>query len=91
MLVRPNTNVRPVPRSPRPLAKAWQEIGPLCTLCAEGKLYEVEAWIENGLPIQCDPPTDRKLRKLMTPLQIAGDGELLCVRNADLQRGGGRG
>jgi hypothetical protein len=70
MLVRPNADVRPVPGSPRPLAKDWDEIGPLCTLCAEGRLYEVEAWIENGRPIQCAPSTDRKPWKLKSPLQL---------------------
>jgi hypothetical protein len=71
MLVRPNPNVRPVPRSPRPLAKSWDEIAELCTLCAEGKLYEVEAWIKNGRPIQCEPSTDRKHWKLRSPLRLA--------------------
>jgi hypothetical protein len=53
------------------MAKDWDEIAELCTLCVEGKLYEVEAWIENDRPIQCEPPADRKQRKLKTPLQIA--------------------
>lgn len=53
------------------MAKDWDEIAELCTLCAEGRLYEVEAWIDKGLPVQCEPPTERKLRKLRTPLQIA--------------------
>lgn len=73
MLVRPNADVRPVPGSPPPLARGWDEIGPLCTLCAEGRLYEVEAWIENDRPIQCEPSTDRRDWKLRSPLQLAVD------------------
>ena len=89
MLVRPNPNVRPVPGLPRPLAKGWDEIGPLCTLCAEGRLYEVETWIENGRPIQCQPSTDRKHWKLRSPLQLAVErgfyslAELLLLNGYD--------
>ena len=40
-------------------------------LCASGKLYEVEQWISDGHPIQCEVPKDRKLRERATPLQLA--------------------
>jgi len=42
----------------RPKAKDLDEILPLITLCASGKLYEVEDWIAAGKPIQCLPSDD---------------------------------
>lgn len=44
---------------------------PLRTLCAKGKLYEVERWITEGRPLQYPPPADRKLQRKDTPLQTA--------------------
>lgn len=58
----------PVPH--RPPAE-FATIEPLLKLCASGKLYEVEAWIANGQPLQFPPSDDRKLRRKPTPLQIA--------------------
>jgi hypothetical protein len=57
----------------RPMAQTLDEILPLITLCASGKLYEVEEWIAEGKPIQCVPSEDPRWRKLYTPLQIAAD------------------
>ncbi len=61
----------PSVRYPDPApADGWNEIDDLCTLCREGKLYEVEQWIADGKPIQCKIPSDPKLRKRLSPLQI---------------------
>jgi len=49
----------------------WTAIETLIALCNSGRLYEVEQWIAEGHPIQCAPPSDRKLRRRHTPLQIA--------------------
>ena len=46
-------------------------VEPLLALCLSGKLYEVEGWISDGRPIQFPPPTDRKLQRRATALQIA--------------------
>jgi len=89
MLVRPNLKGSPQSRPAPPLARGWDEIGPLCVLCDQGRLYEVEEWIAKGLPIQCVPPTDRKLRWLMSPLQMAAHrgfhslAELLLLNGYD--------
>jgi len=55
------------------MAETLDEILPLITLCASGKLYEVEEWIAEGKPIQCKPSDDPRWRKLSTPLEIAAD------------------
>lgn len=57
----------------RPKAKDLDEILPLITLCASGKLYEVEDWIAAGKPIQCFPSDDPRWRKIAPPLQTAAD------------------
>jgi hypothetical protein len=57
----------------RPKAKDLVEILPLITLCASGKLYEVEEWIAAGKPIQCLPSDDPRWRKIAPPLQTAAD------------------
>ena len=49
----------------------FSEVEPLLMLCAKGKLYEVEQWIDAGRPIQYSPPVDRKLQRKDTPLMIA--------------------
>lgn len=59
-----------IPVEHRPLGDLGA-VEPLLGLCAGGKLYEVEAWIADGRPIQFPPPTDRKLRRRSTALQIA--------------------
>lgn len=50
---------------------AFTAIEPLLALCSNGKLYEVEAWLADGRPIQFQPPVDRKQRRRSTALQIA--------------------
>ena len=57
----------------QPKAKGLDEIFPLITLCASGKLYEVEEWIAEGKPIQCHPSDDPRWRKIAPPLQTAAD------------------
>jgi len=52
-------------------SKNFSEILPLIELCGHGKLYEVEEWIIAGKPLQGEPPDDRKLQRLLTPLEIA--------------------
>lgn len=70
MLVRPSDQTQPTAMSPpRALAQTWAEIEPLCTLCSQGRLYEVERWISQGKPVQCVRPTDRDFQKRKTPLQ----------------------
>lgn len=55
----------------RKFAADYAEIADLVGLCADGKLYEVERWIEAGKPLQAPPSDDRKLRKRAMPLFFA--------------------
>jgi hypothetical protein len=71
MLIRPS----PPASSTRPTkhcapAESYESIEELVVLCALGKLYEVEQWIAEGKPIQCETLTDRKMRKKATPLSV---------------------
>lgn len=69
MLRRPSASLEiPVPR--RNL-DAYDEVSPLLELCAAGKLYDVESWIDAGRPLQYPPPSDRKLQRVSTALQLA--------------------
>ena len=49
----------------------FSAVEPVLALCFGGRLYEVEAWISDGRPIQFPPQTDRKLLRQSTPLHIA--------------------
>lgn len=71
MVIRPK-DMRPedFPVQPRLLGE-YPEVEPLLALCTKGKLYEIERWIDAGKPIQYPPPTDRKLQRKDTGLQIA--------------------
>ncbi len=60
----------PVPH--RPLGD-FAAVEPLLALCATGKLYEVEAWIADGRPLQFSPSEQRKLRRKRPALQTAID------------------
>lgn len=66
---------RPFPALELPTATralgSVDEVLPLLQLCAAGKLYEVEVWIDEGRPLQFPPPSDRKLQRVDTALQIA--------------------
>jgi hypothetical protein len=71
MLIRPS----PLSEMARPAkyctpTKDYESIEELVILCAQGKLYEVEQWIAEAKPIQCEPLTDRKMQKKPTPLSI---------------------
>lgn len=71
MLIRPSflsDTARPAKHC-TPVEK-YESIEELVALCAQGKLYGVEQWIAEGKPIQCEPLTDRKMRKKYTPLSI---------------------
>lgn len=71
MLIRPDSKVfRQGDIVYKPAAKEWAEIESLCSLCEEGRLYEVEKWIQEGKPIQCEPPAEKPPKQQRTPLQI---------------------
>jgi len=59
-----------LPVARRPIGD-FAAVEPLLALCEGGKLYEVEAWIAEGRPLQFPPPDDRKLQRRSTALQIA--------------------
>lgn len=72
-IVRPNDLTStdfPVPH--RSLG-TFLEVQPLLELCRRGKLYEVEAWIDTGRPLQFSASADRKLQRRATVLGIAID------------------
>jgi ankyrin repeat protein len=71
MLVRPDRDVSSQPTVVAPLATDWEAITPLCALCEEGRLYEVEKWIAQGKPIQCERPSVKPAKKQQSPLHIA--------------------
>ena len=90
MLIRPSDQPQSESRPPpQALAQHWAEIEPLCVLCEEGRLYEVEKWISEGKPIQCVRPTEKEFQKRKTPLQWAVDrgfhslAELLLINGYD--------
>ena len=51
-------------------AKTYEEIKPLIDLCNAGKLFDVQAWIAAGKPVNLPLPSDQRARK-KPPLQIA--------------------
>ncbi len=51
-------------------AETYDEIQPLIELCKTGKLFEVQAWIASGKPVNPPPPPAKKARK-KCPLQVA--------------------
>jgi hypothetical protein len=53
-------------------AEALDEIRPLVELCKAGKLFEVQAWIASGKPVNPPPPPSKGNRS-KTPLEIAID------------------
>ncbi|MFT3783665.1 MAG: hypothetical protein QM790_16760 [Nibricoccus sp.] len=59
-----------LPVARRPVGD-FAAVEPLLALCEGGKLYEVEAWIVEGRPLQFPPPDDRKLQRRSTALQIS--------------------
>jgi hypothetical protein len=53
-------------------AKSYDEIKPLLKLCRSGRLFDVQAWIDDGRPVNPPPPPEKKARK-KSPLQVAID------------------
>jgi ankyrin repeat protein len=51
-------------------ANTYEEIKPLIDLCNAGKLFDVQAWIAAGKPVNLPLPSDQRARK-KHPLQIA--------------------
>lgn len=51
-------------------AETYDEIKPLIELCKTGNLFEVQAWIASGKPVNPPPPPAKKARK-KCPLQVA--------------------
>ncbi len=51
-------------------AKDYDDIKPLVELCKAGRLFEVQAWIAAGNPVNPPPPPDKGARR-KCPLQLA--------------------
>ena len=51
-------------------AKTYEEIKPLIKLCKEGKLFEIQAWISEGKPVNPPLPPEKGNRRKI-PLEIA--------------------
>lgn len=72
MIVRPDNDVsKQRPTVHTLTATDWEAIAPLSSLCEEGRLYEVEKWIDQGRPIQCERPSAKPPKKRQSPLHIA--------------------
>lgn len=64
----------PDPRAPRPPARFASEAGALEALlrfCREGRLYDVECWIQAVRPLQLPPASPFERRRVRTALEIA--------------------
>jgi ankyrin repeat protein len=53
-------------------AETYDEIKPLIEMCKNGRLFDVQDWIETDNPINSPPPPEKGARK-KSPLQIAID------------------
>src|SRR5262245_14827052 len=53
-------------------ASTYEEIRPLVELCKAGRLFDVQAWIAQGKPVNA-PPFPSKGRRGKTPLEIGLD------------------
>jgi hypothetical protein len=53
------------------LAQSPEDVRALHQLCREGRLYDVERWIDEGKPLQLAPEANRKGSRPKTALQIA--------------------
>jgi hypothetical protein len=68
----PRSNPSPPYRGPeRPLATDWAELNGLLAACKQGRLYDIEAWIARGLPLQVAPDVRGRGTRLFSPLGIA--------------------
>ena len=66
--------INPVPQgkaSFRPFAGAKDKLEELLDHCRTGRLYEVEAWIKGGKPLQLDPAAVPKRPRIKSALEIA--------------------
>jgi ankyrin repeat protein len=54
----------------RKRAKSYDEIKPLISMCRQGRLFDVQQWIEEGKPIDSPLPELKRARK-KGPLEIA--------------------
>ncbi len=62
----------PLRVSPRPPAPDVTELLDLLRLCREGRVYEVEAWIQEGRPLQAiDYRHGARSHRLASPLRVA--------------------
>jgi len=55
----------------RALAQFPEDVRVLHQLCREGRLYEIERWIDDGKPLQLAPESIRKGTRPKTALEIA--------------------
>ncbi|MFI5341036.1 MAG: hypothetical protein ACHQ7N_14515 [Candidatus Methylomirabilales bacterium] len=68
----PRSQSKPPSRPPAPLLTATAgDLDDLHRLCWEGRVYEVESWIEAGRPLQVPADSRPRGRRLPTALQIA--------------------
>jgi hypothetical protein len=81
-LTNPRTNPSPPYRGPeRSLAPDETELSGFVRSCKEGRLYDAEAWIASGRPLQVAPDKRRPNARLATPLSVCID-----AGNFDLAR-----
>src|SRR5688572_487697 len=53
------------------MATSQEELRELFLLCRQGRLYEVEAWIKDGRPLQLHPSVASKLWRRQSAVRIA--------------------
>ncbi len=82
VVVDPRTKPSPPYRGPeRSLAREDNEIAGLVTACKQGRLYDAEAWVREGRPLQMDPRSIQRPRRRTTPLSVAiATGQFDLVR-----------
>lgn len=80
--VDPRTNTPPPYLGPeRPLATDEAELEGLLKALREGRLYDAEAWVRDGRPLQVDPQSIQHRRRRPTALSVAiGAGQVDLVR-----------
>ena len=68
----PRLDPTPSRRGPfRPATHELSELNELLEHCRQGRLYDVEAWIRLGKPLQLDPAGVPKGRRIRSALEIA--------------------
>jgi hypothetical protein len=72
MFMDPRTGAKPpFTGSPPEPSSDPKELIPLVALCREGRIYDVERWIQEGKPIHARVYRGRGARRIDTPLEIA--------------------